>query len=71
MEVEEKLKEIVLDKTIGIIIVTEKIANTAEDAIDNIKANGELPLIVEIPDRHLTYNSGKVIEQYINRTIGV
>ena len=42
-----------------------------KEAIEKIKLKNSVPLIVEIPDRHLTYKSAEDIEQYINRSIGI
>jgi len=68
-EIEEALGKAMEDKDIGIIIVTEKIAGTARDAINQIKSKMGVPLVIEIPDRHGEYTSD--IEKYINQSIGI
>ena len=70
-EIENELNNIILEKEIGIVIVTEKIVNIAREVVENIRLKNSMPLIVEIPDRHLTYKSAKDIEQYISRSIGI
>jgi len=70
-EIEDTLKKLILDKEIGVVIITEKALNTAKDVIEDIRIKNSMPLIVEIPDRYLTYKSAGNIEQYISKSIGV
>jgi len=70
-EIENTLKKIILDKEVGIVIITEKALNTAKDVIEDIRIKNSMPLIVEIPDRYLTYKSANNIDQYISRSIGI
>ena len=51
-ELKEELDRVMTDKTIGIVLLTEKFGREYPDVIDDIKLNHRLPLIVEIPDRH-------------------
>ena len=70
-EIEDQIREVILDKGIGVVIVTEKIVNTAKDVIEDIRIKNSMPLIVEIPDRHLTYKSAGDIDQYISKSLGI
>jgi len=70
-EIEDKIREVISGKEIGIVIVTEKIVNTAKDVIEDIRIKNSMPLIVEIPDRHLTYKSAGDIDQYISKSLGI
>jgi len=70
-EIEDQIREVILDKEIGVVIVTEKIVNTAKDVIEDIRIKNSMPLIVEIPDRHLTYKSAGDIDQYISKSLGI
>jgi len=68
-EIEEALGKALEDKDIGVIVVTEKIAETARGAISEVKGKNGPPLVIEIPDRHGEYNSD--IEKYISSSIGM
>ena len=67
----EQLDYAVSDKTIGIIIITEKFSREFPEIIDDVKLNRRLPLIVEIPDRHGTGRSPDFITSYVNEAIGL
>ena len=47
-EIELEIEKVVKDKEIGILIVTEKIYTLANEKLDYIKNNKNLPLIVKI-----------------------
>jgi V/A-type H+-transporting ATPase subunit F len=67
----EQLDKVLSDKTIGIVLITEKLCNEARDVINNIKLNIKVPLIVEIPDRHGTGRKPDFITAYVNEAIGL
>lgn len=58
------------DPTIGILLITEGLAEQCADKLSPLKMGGRTPLIVEIPDRHGTRNKG-AISRYIREAIGV
>ena len=70
-EVLEALKTAMLDSTIGIIILTEKIVDLAPDIIMEYKIKNKKPLIIEIPDRHGTTWGADVITSYIRDSVGI
>lgn len=70
-EIEEALKKAVQDEDIGIILVTELIAEQAEDLIREYKLSRTRPLIVEIPDRHGTRRPADYIMHYVNEAVGL
>ena len=43
-----------LDNTLGIILLTEKLAALIPFRLDEMRRKGHLPLIVVVPDRHGT-----------------
>lgn len=47
-DIEHEIENVVKDKEIGILIVTEKIYDLASEKLDYIKNNKNLPLIVKI-----------------------
>lgn len=70
-ELKEELDKVMTDKTIGIVLLTEKFGREYPDVIDDIKLNHRLPLIVEIPDRHGTGRKPDFITAYVNEAIGL
>jgi V/A-type H+-transporting ATPase subunit F len=70
-EVMEQLDMVLADKTIGIVLITEKLCNEIRGTINNIKLNKKIPLIVEIPDRHGTGRKPDFITAYVNEAIGL
>jgi V/A-type H+-transporting ATPase subunit F len=58
------------DETIGILLITEKLAEQCADKLAPLKLNGRTPLIVEIPDRH-GVRKKDAITQYIREAIGI
>jgi V/A-type H+-transporting ATPase subunit F len=65
------LDKVLLDKTIGVLLITEKLSNEFPEIINDIKLNRKLPLIVEIPDRHGTGRKPDFITSYVNEAIGL
>lgn len=71
MELKDALNYAVNDKSIGIILLTEKFGKEFPDIIDDVKLNRKLPLIIEIPDRHGTGRKPDFITSYVNEAIGL
>lgn len=65
------LNEVIKDKDIAIIILTEKAALLVQDEIIEIKMSEGTPLIVEIPDRHGTTKGKDYILKYVRESIGL
>lgn len=70
-ELKTELEKVLADKTIGIVLLTEKFGREFPDIIDDVKLNRKLPLIVEIPDRHGTGRKPDFITSYVNEAIGL
>jgi V/A-type H+-transporting ATPase subunit F len=70
-EIIEALKAAVNDADIGIILITELLAEQVPDIIRDYKLSLGRPLIVEIPDRHGTRRPPDHIMRYINEAIGL
>jgi len=70
-ELKEKLDTVLADKTIGIIMITEKLSNEFPEIINDVKLNRRIPLIVVIPDRHGTGRKADFITSYVNDAIGL
>lgn len=67
----EQLDIAITDKTIGILLITEKLSREFPEIINDVKLNRKLPLIVEIPDRHGTGRRKDFITSYVNEAIGL
>jgi V/A-type H+-transporting ATPase subunit F len=67
----KELNNITSNKEIGIILITEKMASLVRDEIDKIKLRMDVPLIVEIPDRHGTTRGKDSITRYVKESIGL
>lgn len=67
----DKLNDILADKDLGILLITEKLSQEFPEVINDIKLNRKLPLVVEIPDRHGTGRRPDFITAYVNEAIGL
>lgn len=70
-EIEEALSSAIEDESIGIILITELLAQQVEDLIRDYKVNHGKILIVEIPDRHGTRRPADHIMRYVNEAVGL
>ncbi|MBQ4521336.1 MAG: V-type ATP synthase subunit F [Lachnospiraceae bacterium] len=70
-ELKEALTRAFSDKSIGIVLLTEKFGRLFPEIIDDVKLNRKQPLIVEIPDRHGTGRKADFITSYVNEAIGL
>lgn len=67
----ETLNEVLADKELGILLITEKLSREFPEVINDVKLNRKLPLVVEIPDRHGTGRRPDFITAYVNEAIGL
>ena len=67
-ELKRELDKVLADKSIGIILLTEKFGREFPEIIDNVKLERK---IVEIPDRHGTGRKPDFITSYVNEAIGL
>ena len=70
-ELYEALQNVIKDKEVGIVLLTEKFGREFPEIIDDIKLKRKMPLIVEIPDRHGTGRKKDFITSYVNEAIGL
>lgn len=70
-ELKDELDKALSDKSIGIILITEKLSDEFPEIINNVKLNKKIPLIVAIPDRHGTGRRPDFITAYVNEAIGL
>lgn len=70
-EVLKELNGIMNNKEIGLILITEKLASLVHEEITTLKLKMDIPLIVEIPDRHGTSRVKESITKYVKESIGI
>ena len=56
---------------IGILLMTEPIANTIRDRVDQWIIGGGRPLVVEIPDAHGPLEGRRTPHEFVKSAIGV
>ena len=73
-EREEILKELAKVKEkrdIGILLITELLAERVQLELNKMKLSRSFPIIVEIPDRHGTRRPPDFLTRYIRESIGL
>ena len=70
-EVLKVLEEVLKDETIGVILMTQKIADLIPQELLELKLSSSLPLVFVIPDRHGWRGERDFITKYIEEAIGV
>ena len=63
------LDQVFDDPTVGILLITESLAEQCADKLAPRKMEGRTPLVVEIPDRH-GVRAKDAITRYIREAIG-
>ncbi|HOA80638.1 MAG TPA: V-type ATP synthase subunit F [Defluviitaleaceae bacterium] len=69
-EILSQIDEVLKDKEIGILIVTELIMEKAKSELMELKMKRRYPLIIEIPDRH-GFRKKENLLDYINEAVGI
>ena len=70
-ELREQLEKVQQDKSIGIVLLTEKFGREFPDILDEFRLERKIPLLIEIPDRHGTGRKKDFITSYITEAIGL
>lgn len=70
-ELREQLEKVLQDKSIGIVLLTEKFRREFPDILDEFRLERKIPLLIEIPDRHGTGRKKDFITSYITEAIGL
>ncbi|QTL98106.1 ATP synthase subunit F [Iocasia frigidifontis] len=71
-EVIEVINTVRNNRDIGILLITRKLAKLVPDIIDDLKLSANLPLIIEIPDRHVKKDEdNEYITKYVRESIGI
>ena len=70
-ELREQLEKVLQDKSIGIVLLTEKFGREFPDILDEFRLDRKIPLLIEIPDRHGTGRKKDFITSYITEALGL
>ncbi len=70
-EASEAFREALADREIGIILITERIAELMREQVDRYIFSENFPLIVEIPDWEGKLGSRPPIREMVNAAIGI
>ncbi len=70
-EAEEAFKASLEDRDVGIVIITERIAELIRPLVDRFIFTRTFPLIVEIPDRKGRIAGKPGIREMVNEAIGI
>jgi len=66
-----ELQKAMKQEDVGLILITERIANTINEEVEQAKLKKKLPLVLEIPDREGPIPGRETIFDLIRRTIGI
>ncbi len=67
----KELNELKKRNDIGILILTERIAELVPQELKEMRLSKKLPLVTLIPDRHGSRRPEKFITKYVQEAIGV
>jgi V/A-type H+-transporting ATPase subunit F len=70
-ETQNAVESALLMKDVAILAITEKAAGLVPDIIQRMREHGDLPIVVEIPDRHGTKRGSDFLTAYVRDAIGV
>ena len=70
-ELREALEKTLTDKTIGIVLLTEKFGQEFPEILDQFRLERQMPLLIEIPDRYGTGRKKDFITSYVTEAIGL
>lgn len=70
-ETASALRKALENEDMGILVLTERAAKEVPELVRQLRQSGELPLVVEIPDRHGTKRPPDFLTRYVQEAIGV
>ena len=70
-EAEQAFRLAMDDNQVGIVVMTERIAELIRPLVDQFIFSGRFPLVVEIPDRRGPVEGKLGIREMVNQAIGV
>ena len=70
-EIRSALDHVLEDKTIGILLLTEKLSREHPEYFLDLRMSQTRPLVIDVPDRHGTGRSPDFITDYVSQAIGL
>jgi len=70
-EILKELEKVKVLNDVGILLITELLAEKVQPELNKMKMSRSLPVIVEIPDRHGSRRSPDFLTRYIRESIGI
>ena len=70
-ELQQALNVVLDDKDVGIVLVTEDVADLARQRVDELVIRSRVPIVVEIPGPEGTSPERPSLSELIRRTIGI
>lgn len=70
-EVRQALHDAMQLDDVAVVYLTEKLAHLCDDAVQAIKEQSTVPLLVIIPDRHGKSDMTAAISRYLAETVGI
>lgn len=70
-ELKEAMERAIADKSIGVLLLTEKFGRDFPEVVTPLKMATKVPIIIEVPDRHGTGRKPDFITSYVNEAIGL
>ena len=70
-ESEEAFRSVLEDREVGIVVITERIAELIRPLVDQYMFTQVFPLIVEIPDRLGQIAGKRNLRETVNKAIGI
>jgi V/A-type H+-transporting ATPase subunit F len=70
-ELQRVLDRILADEEVGVVLITEDVADLARQRVDTLKVRSTIPLVVEIPGPEGPSPDRPPLSEMIRRTIGV
>ncbi len=70
-EAREALQEALNDTQVGIVIITEPVAEMIRPQVDRYVFSQSFPLIVEVPDRQGPLEGRPSLRELVNQAIGI
>lgn len=70
-EVEAALNQLAADETVGVILMTDKLAELCPQLVTDLKLNRKRPLLVSVADRHGAGQLSQNITKYVREAVGI
>lgn len=70
-EVEAALLQLAADESIGVILMTDKLAELCPQLVTELKLNRKRPLLVSVADRHGAGQLSQNITRYVKEAVGI